>query len=96
MDEVDADGNAITYYLDRRRDYARAGFDRKHVFNVDYVYELPAFAKQNEFLKKTINGWQIAGITRADFVGRHDSCGCARCSGWTRRKIKPGRDPGCP
>jgi hypothetical protein len=64
MDEVDADGNAIGYYLDRRRDYARAGFDRKHVFNLDYVYELPAFAKQNAFLKAAINGWQVAGITR--------------------------------
>jgi hypothetical protein len=28
------------------------------------VYELPAFAKQNEFLKKVVNGWQFAGITR--------------------------------
>ncbi len=64
MDEVDADGNAIGYYLDRRRDYARAGYDRAHVFNIDYVYELPAFAKQNEVLKKVVNGWTLAGITR--------------------------------
>jgi hypothetical protein len=64
MDEVDSDGTAITYYLDRRGEYARAGFDRKHVFSADYVYELPAFAKQNQFLKKTINGWQLAGVTR--------------------------------
>ncbi|MDQ6676803.1 MAG: Plug and carboxypeptidase regulatory-like domain-containing protein [Acidobacteriota bacterium] len=63
MDEVDADGNAITYYLDRRRDYARAGFDRTHVLSVDYVYELPAFS-QNEFLKRVVNGWTLAGITR--------------------------------
>ena len=64
MDEVDSDGTAITYYLDRRRDYAKAGFDRTHVFSVDYVYELPSLAKQNGFLKSTINGWQLAGITR--------------------------------
>ena len=64
MDEVDADGNAIGYYLDRRRDYARAGFNRTHVFNFDYVYELPNLAKENPFLKSVANGWQLAGITR--------------------------------
>jgi hypothetical protein len=64
MDEVDADGNAIGYYLDRRRDYARAGYDRTKVFNLDYVYELPAFAKQNGALKRVINGWQLGGFTR--------------------------------
>jgi len=64
MDETDTDGATIGYFLDRRREYARAGFDRRHTFNADYVYELPAFAKSNEFLKKVLNGWQIAGITR--------------------------------
>lgn len=64
MDQVDSDGTAIGYYLDRLRDSARAGFDRTKVFNVDYVYELPDFAKQNGFLKKVVNGWQLAGFTR--------------------------------
>jgi hypothetical protein len=64
MDEADTDGTTIGYYLDRRRDYARAGFDHRHTANIDYVYELPAFAKQNEFLKKVVNGWQFTGITR--------------------------------
>jgi hypothetical protein len=64
MDEVDTDGTVIGYFLDRRREYARAGFDHKHTVNIDYVYELPAFAKQNGFLKAAINGWQLAGITR--------------------------------
>ena len=64
MDEVDSDGTAIGYYLDRRRDYARAGFDRTKVFNFDYVYELPDFAKSNGVLKRVVNGWQLAGFTR--------------------------------
>ena len=64
MNETDSDGASIGYFLNRRRDYARAGFDRQHTFNLDYVYELPAFAKSNEFLKKVVNGWQLAGITR--------------------------------
>jgi Carboxypeptidase regulatory-like domain/TonB-dependent Receptor Plug Domain len=64
LDETDADGTTIGYYLDRRREYAPAGFDRRHAFNIDYVYELPAFAKSNGLAKRTINGWQLAGITR--------------------------------
>ena len=64
MDEVDSDGTAIGYYLDRRRDYARAGYDRTNVFNVDYVYELPSFARQNRLLKSVINGWSYSGFTR--------------------------------
>ena len=64
LDETDTDGASIGYYLNRRRDYARAGFDRRHTFNADYVYELPSMAKHNEFAKKVVNGWQLAGITR--------------------------------
>jgi hypothetical protein len=64
LDEVDADGNAIGYAYDRRRDYARASFDRAHVFNLDYVYEFPNVRSDNGFLKAVANGWSIAGITR--------------------------------
>jgi hypothetical protein len=64
MDEVDSDGTAIGYAFDRRRDYARAGYNRAHVFNVDYVYDLPEFAKNNGALKRVVNGWQLAGISR--------------------------------
>jgi hypothetical protein len=64
LDETDTDSATLGYYLDRRREYGPAGFDHRHTFNADYVYELPAFAKQNEFLKTVANGWQLAGITR--------------------------------
>jgi hypothetical protein len=64
MDEVDADGNAIGYAYDRRRDYARAGFNRTNVANVDYVYEIPTLAKGNAALKAVANGWTLAGLTR--------------------------------
>lgn len=64
LDETDADGNAIGYAYDRKRDYAPAGFDRKHVFNFDYVYELPSFTTDNGFVKAAANGWTLAGITR--------------------------------
>jgi len=66
MDEVDSDGTAIGYSYDRRRDYARAGFDRTHVVSIDYIYDLPSFAKSNAVLKHVVNGWELGGITRFD------------------------------
>ncbi len=64
MDETDADGTAIGYAYDRRRDYARAGFDRTHVVSINYVYDLPTVARANGAVKAVANGWQLAGITR--------------------------------
>ena len=40
-----------------------SGDDRKHVFNVHYVYELPFWRSQNTLLKKALGGWQISGVT---------------------------------
>src|SRR5262249_25094444 len=64
---VDGDTNSIGYYLDRRRDYGPAGFDRRQTFTLDYVYQLPnagtKFMK-NPFGRKVLDGWQVSGITR--------------------------------
>ena len=67
MDEVDTDTSSIGYYLDRRRDYAPAGFDRTRVFSADYVYLLPDFGtklSRNLAARKLLDGWQVSGITR--------------------------------
>jgi hypothetical protein len=65
LDFVDTDGAGLGYYLDRRREYGPAGFDRSHVFTVDYVYLLPGFGDRwGGFAKVVLNGWQVSGITR--------------------------------
>jgi Carboxypeptidase regulatory-like domain len=67
MDEVDTDTTAIGYYLDRRREYGPAGFDRTRVFTADYVYLLPDFGTKlssSAFVHKLLDGWQMSGITR--------------------------------
>lgn len=67
MDEVDTDTSSIGYYLDRRREYAPAGFDRTRVFSADYVYLLPDFGTRlssSTIVHKLLDGWQISGITR--------------------------------
>ena len=42
------------------------GFDRRHVFNVSYVYAIPFFQKSSNLAAREIlGGWEISGITAA-------------------------------
>jgi hypothetical protein len=40
-----------------------ANFDRRHVFNIYYIYDLPFWRDQNTLLKNLLGGWQISGAT---------------------------------
>ena len=67
ISEVDGDGTAIGYYLDRARERGPAGFDRRQVFTLDYVYQLPNVGTKwmNNAVGRTVfDGWQVSGITR--------------------------------
>lgn len=41
---------------------SRATLDRRHVFNFNYVYELPYYDKQRGLVGKLLGGWQLSGI----------------------------------
>jgi hypothetical protein len=45
-----------------RAEYGRAILDRRHVINVNYIYELPFYSKQEGFVGKLLGGWQASGI----------------------------------
>ena len=47
---------------DIRGDYGRATLDRRHIFSLNYIYELPFFSKQEGFIGKILGGWQASGI----------------------------------
>ena len=47
----------------RRANYAPQDFDRRHNFNINWVYELPK-ATQNRKLGYALNDWQLSGIYR--------------------------------
>jgi hypothetical protein len=64
LGDVDNDTTTIGYYLDRRREYGPLGFDRRHVFTLDWVYDLPRLESSNGFAKYVLGGWQVAGIFR--------------------------------
>jgi hypothetical protein len=40
-----------------------SNFDRRHIFNVYYIYDVPFWRDQNTLLKNLLGGWQISGAT---------------------------------
>ena len=48
--------------LNVRAEYGRALLNRRHVLNLNYVYELPFFQKQADLVGKLLGGWQASGI----------------------------------
>jgi hypothetical protein len=52
--------------VDARRSYGILPYDRTHIFNASYNYNLPDLARggwKNGFTKALLNGWQMSGIT---------------------------------
>ena len=68
IDEVTNDlgglSNPFNPEYDRGSD---TGFDRRHIFNVSYVYSLPWYRKSsNVFAREVLGGWQVSGVTAAE------------------------------
>ncbi|HLM01146.1 MAG TPA: TonB-dependent receptor [Pyrinomonadaceae bacterium] len=47
---------------DLESEWGRAALDRRHIFTLNYVYELPFFREQQGFVGKILGGWQASGI----------------------------------
>jgi hypothetical protein len=43
--------------------WGNSGFDRRHVFNFYYIYDLPFFKNSTSLAGRTLGGWQISGAT---------------------------------
>ncbi|HKX31327.1 MAG TPA: TonB-dependent receptor [Blastocatellia bacterium] len=52
----------------RLANYGPAGFDRRHNFTVNYIYDLPSLSRRlgrdHAAARMILDGWQISGITR--------------------------------
>ena len=46
-----------------RSGYALSDFDRKHVINFSYTYQLPKFFPASSFKGKVADGWALSGLT---------------------------------
>ena len=49
--------------LNLRSGYGSADFDRTHVINFNYVFQLPDFANKQNLAGKLIDGWSLIGLT---------------------------------
>jgi hypothetical protein len=47
------------YYI--KYDKGSGAYDRRHLFNANYIYNLPIFNKSQGLVKSIAGGWQIAG-----------------------------------
>ena len=52
--------------FDKQANYGPAGFDRRHIFNFNWVYQLPRNEGVNAFVSGLINNWQISGGYRLE------------------------------
>jgi hypothetical protein len=68
MNTADGDTTTVGYPTEiRQREYRRAGFDRRHVLTVNYIYNVPKLSPKlrDNFLAKGIfDGWEISGISQ--------------------------------
>jgi hypothetical protein len=47
-----------------KNNYGTLPNNRKNIFNIAYVFEVPKYQTSNGFLKALANGWQISGIAQ--------------------------------
>jgi hypothetical protein len=55
--------NVVWNTYDDRGFWGPANFDRRHNFNVYYIYDLPFWREQNTLVRNLLGGWQISGAT---------------------------------
>jgi hypothetical protein len=47
-------------------EYGRSQLDRRNMFTLDYVYQLPFFQNSQGMTKRFLGGWQLAGLVLAN------------------------------
>jgi hypothetical protein len=59
-------GGTLSDPYNPRYDYGSGNFDRRHIFNANYIYTLPRFQQSNGLLRETLGGWTFSGLTQAE------------------------------
>jgi Carboxypeptidase regulatory-like domain/TonB dependent receptor len=66
IDEVTNDLNGLSNPFNAAYDRGSGGFDRRHILNVNYIYNIPGFDHSTNLLARTaLGGWQFSGVTAA-------------------------------
>ena len=67
------------------QNYALAGFDRTHIFQMGWVWEIPFLKNSQSAVAKTVGGWQLNGIFAAfsgtpySIGGSNTALNCVSC-----------------
>lgn len=64
LDDVDSDANQFPDYSQLSRFYAPAGYDRRNVGNIQYVWNLGDFKGMNKLVQLTAGGWEYSGTAQ--------------------------------
>jgi Carboxypeptidase regulatory-like domain/TonB-dependent Receptor Plug Domain len=62
INDTNGGGNNLTDPLHPQLDWARAGYNRTHVFNLNYVYTFPTFRNSSPAMRLLAGGWEWGGI----------------------------------
>jgi hypothetical protein len=66
IDEVTNDLNGLSNPFNPAYDRGSGGFDRRHILNINYIYNIPGFDHSTNLLARTaLGGWQFSGVTVA-------------------------------
>src|SRR3984885_9184424 len=67
IDEVSSDLNGLSNPFNAKYDRGSGGLDRRHIFNANYIYALPFFAKSSNLAARDfLGGWEFSGVTVAE------------------------------
>jgi hypothetical protein len=61
IDLTDTDLATVSNPWNLKYDKAGSGYDRRHIFGGNYVYNLPIFSKSSGLMHSLLGGWQVAG-----------------------------------
>jgi hypothetical protein len=59
-------GGTLSDPYNARYDRGSGNFDRRHIFNANYIYALPFFAHSSGFARTALGGWELSGVTQAE------------------------------
>jgi len=61
IDLTDTDLGTVNNPFNLKYDKGNSGYDRRQIFQGNYIYSLPIFNKANGLVHSLLGGWQIAG-----------------------------------
>ncbi|HEV2276691.1 MAG TPA: TonB-dependent receptor [Acidobacteriaceae bacterium] len=59
-------GGTLSDPYDPKYDRGSGNFDRRHILNANYIYDLPWFAHANGLARTALAGWVFSGVTQVE------------------------------